>query len=158
MHQRSKPSVDTRGLKGCCPARSRRLKRCERMESPSFEALLSKLGTIFQMANSPPRITARRGGRAIKKISRSIRFSRGRGGVPIDGTRNTTPAASIRRFRLIFLVTPPTLLAVMRGGEFALFQMRPPPHIAVSAALAAALNDFCNPNVDRYASTEGKNT
>ncbi len=89
-------------------------------------ALLSKLGTIFKMANSPPRITARRGGGAIKKISRSIRFSRRRGGVPIDGTRNTTPAASIKRLRAIFLVTPPPLLAVMRGGEFVLFKMRPP--------------------------------
>ena len=93
---------------------------------------MSKLGTIFKMANSPPRITTRRGGRAIKKISRSIRFSRGRGGVPIDGTRNTTPAASIRRLRAIFLVTPPPLLAVMRGGEFALFKMRPLNHISLS--------------------------
>src|SRR5262245_37761466 len=77
------------------------------------------------MANSPPRITARRGGRAITKVSRSIRFSRGRGGVPIAGTRNATPAASIRRLRAFFLVTPPPLLAAMRGGEFALFKMRP---------------------------------
>src|SRR5262244_2107935 len=50
-------------------------------------------------------------------------LSRGRGGVPIDRTRNTTPAASIRRLRAVFLVTPPPLLAVMRGGEFALFKM-----------------------------------
>src|SRR5262245_43088188 len=78
------------------------------------------------MAHSPPRITARRGGRAIKKILRSIRFSRGRGGVPIDGTRNTTPPASIRRLRAFFLVTPPPLLAAMRGGEFAHFKMSPP--------------------------------
>src|SRR5262245_18692869 len=69
---------------------------------PSPYPLLSKLGIIFKMANSPPRITARRGGRAIKKILRSIRFSRGRGGVPIDGTRNTTPAAAIRRPCAIF--------------------------------------------------------
>jgi len=66
-----------------------------------------------------PRITARRGGRAIKKILRSIRFLRGRGGVPIERTRNTTPAASIRRLRANFLVTPPPLLAAMRGEEFA---------------------------------------
>ena len=96
------------------------------------KALLSKPGTIFKMADSPPRITARRGGRAIKKILRSIRFSRGRGGVPIAETRNTTPAASIRRLRAIFLVTPPPLLAVMRGGEFALFKMRPLNHISLS--------------------------
>jgi hypothetical protein len=46
-------------------------------------------------------------------------LSLGRGGVPIEGTRNTSPAASIRRLRTIFLVTPPPLLAVMREGEFA---------------------------------------
>src|SRR6476620_5147407 len=31
--------------------------------------------------------------------------------------RNTTPSASIRRLRAIYLMTPPPLLAVMRGGE-----------------------------------------
>src|SRR5215510_3258475 len=92
---------------------------------PSSKAQLSKLGTIFNKANSPPRITARRGGRAIKKILRSIRLLRGQGGVPIERTRNTTPAASIRRLRAIFLVTPPPLLAVMRGGDFALLKMAP---------------------------------
>src|SRR5262247_3310152 len=100
------------------------------------------------MANSPPRITARRGGRALKKILRSIRFLRGRGGVPIDGTRNTTPAASIRRLRTIFLATPPPLLAVMRGGEFALFNMRPPATYCCLGHAGRAFNDFCNPNLD----------
>src|SRR6476646_7225656 len=38
-------------------------------------------------------IAARRGGRAIKKISRSISLSRGRGGFPIESTMNTTPSA-----------------------------------------------------------------
>jgi hypothetical protein len=33
--------------------------------------------------------------------------------------RNTTPSASIRRLRAIYLMTPPPLLAVMRGGECA---------------------------------------
>src|SRR5262245_26696459 len=47
-----------------------------------------------------------------------------------------------RRLRAIFLVTPPPLLAVMRGGEFALFKRSPPPHIAVSAALDAPFNDL----------------
>src|SRR5262245_37318558 len=41
---------------------------------PSSKALLSKLWTIFKMANSPPRITARRGGRAIKKICAASAF------------------------------------------------------------------------------------
>src|SRR5215510_7121471 len=74
-------------------------------------------------------------------------LSRGRGGVPIDGTRNTTPAASIRRLRVIFLVTSPPLLAVMRGGEYRSFQNdTSQPHIAVSAALDRPLNDFCKHN------------
>jgi len=73
---------------------------------------------MFGLAHSPPRITARRGGRAIKKILRGIRFLRGQGGVPIDGQGTTTPAASIRRLRAIFLVTPPPLLAVMREFAF----------------------------------------
>src|SRR5262250_1752011 len=75
-----------------------------RPQSPPREAQLSKLGAIFNKANSPPRIAASRGGRAIKKILRSIRFLRGQGGVPIERTRNTTPAALIRRLRTIFLV------------------------------------------------------
>src|SRR5215813_12647582 len=62
-------------------------------------------------------------------------LSRGRGGVPIDGTRNTTPSASIRTLRTIFLVTPPPLLAVMRGGEFALFKMTPLNHLSLSRQL-----------------------
>jgi hypothetical protein len=59
-----------------------------------FEAGLFKLGAILKKANAPPRITARDGGRAIRKIPRSIRLSLGRGGVPIAATRNTIPAAS----------------------------------------------------------------
>src|SRR5262249_38140750 len=54
---------------------------------------------------------------------------RGQGGVPIERTRNTTPAASIRRLRAIFLVTPTPHLTVMRGGEFAFFRMTPLNHI-----------------------------
>src|SRR5262245_57129854 len=92
------------------------------------------------MATSPPRIIARRGGRAIKKILRSIRFSRGRGGVPIDGTRNTTPAASVRRLRTIFLVTPPPLLAAMRGGEIRSFQNETPNHIPLSRPRSTRLS------------------
>src|SRR5262245_52897395 len=77
-------------------------------------------------------------------------LSRGRGGVPIDGTRNTTPAASTRRLRAIFLVTSPPLLAVMRGGEYRSFQSdTSQPHIAVSAALDRPLNDFRKHNLDR---------
>jgi hypothetical protein len=79
-------------------------------------------------------------------------LSRRRGGVPIEETRNTFPAASIRRLRAIFLVTPPPLLAVMRG-DFAFFQndtSKPP--IVVSAVLDAPLNDFRKANLDTCAS------
>ena len=42
------------------------------MYSPPREAQLSKLGAIFKKANSPPRITARRGGGVTKKMARSL--------------------------------------------------------------------------------------
>src|SRR5262245_4381458 len=108
------------------------------------------------MAKSPPRITARRGGRAIKKILRSIRFLRGRGGVPIERTRNTTPAASIRRLRAIFLVTPPPLLAVMRGGEFAFSKMTPLNHICFLGRSGRASERFPQSNLDSCASRGGE--
>src|SRR5436309_14959497 len=59
---------------------------------------------------SPPCITARRGGRAIQKISRSIRLSRGRGGFPMNPKRKTTSAASASVASRNFLddaATPP---------------------------------------------------
>src|SRR5215813_1800703 len=118
------------------------------MYTTSSKAQLSKLGAIFNKANSPPRITARRGGRAIKKILRSIRFLRGQGGVPIERTRNTTPAASIRRLRAIFLVTPPPLLAVMRGGEFAFFKMTPLNRICFLGRSGRASERFPQSNLD----------
>src|SRR5215470_14059826 len=92
------------------PLDRRTLREIFLMSRPSLLTRHSCTGAIFNKANSPPRITARRGGRAIKKILRSIRFLRGQGGVPIERTRNTTPAASIRRLRAIFLgdaATPP---------------------------------------------------
>src|SRR5438046_9769938 len=36
----------------------------------------------------------RRGGRVIKKLRPSLRWTRGRGGFPIENKRKTTPAAS----------------------------------------------------------------
>src|SRR5262250_3927284 len=123
-----------------------------RPQSPSREAQLSKLGAIFNKANSPPRIIARRGGRAIKKILRSIRFLRGQGGVPIERTRNTTPAAAIMRLRTIFLVTPPPLLAVMRGGEFAFFKMTPLNHICFFGRSGRASERFPQSNLDSFSS------
>jgi hypothetical protein len=62
-------------------------------------------------------------------------LSLGRGGAPIEGTRDTSPAASIRKLRAIFLVTPPPLLAVMRGEEFAFSKSHSKPNIVVLAVL-----------------------
>src|SRR6185436_2741395 len=120
------------------------------------KAQLSKLGDIFNKANSPPRITARRGGRAIKKILRSIRFLQRQNSVPIERTRNTTPTASIRRLRAIFLVTPPPLLAVMRGGEFAFFKMTPLNHICFLSRSGRASERFPQSNLDSCSSKEGR--
>jgi len=66
---------------------------------------------------SPPCITARRGGRAIKKISRSIRRSRGRGGFPMRTKGKPPRLRQLRWLREIFLMTQTPLLAVMQGGE-----------------------------------------
>jgi hypothetical protein len=41
-------------------------------------------------------------------------------GKPLANKRKTTPAASLRWLREIFLMTQPPLLAVMQGGEFSL--------------------------------------
>src|SRR5262245_9151041 len=73
------------------------------------------------------------------------------------GTRNTTPAASIRKLRAVFLMTQPPLLAVVRGGEFALLQSdTSKPHPAVWAASDRPLNNFLQSNLDSCASKEGK--
>src|SRR5262245_58776280 len=78
-------------------------------------------------------------------------FLRGQGGVPIERTRNTTPAASIRRLRAIFLVTPPPLLAVMRGGDFAFFKMTPLNHICFLGRSGRASERFPQSNLDSCA-------
>src|SRR6266571_5316127 len=78
---------------------------------------------------SPPCITARRGGRAIKKISRSIRRSprsasalarslkKCRGGFPMRTKGKPPRLRRLRWLREIFLMTQTPLLAVMQGGE-----------------------------------------
>src|SRR5215831_16381560 len=95
---------------------------------PSLGALLSKLETIFKMANSPPRITARTGWC-------SDRWDKEHhpDGVDKEGSRH-------------FLVTPPPLLAVMRGGEFALFKMRPPTTYRCLNRAGRASQRLRNPN------------
>src|SRR5215471_5849442 len=79
--------------------------------------------SVFQQSEFPSSHYREEGWPSDQENSAQHPLSRGRGGIPIDGTRNTTPAASIRRLRAIFLVTPPPLLAVMRGGECAFLKM-----------------------------------
>src|SRR5262245_16584116 len=107
---------------------------------PTSEGL-SKLGTIFKMANSPPRITTRRGGRAIKKISRGIRFSRGRGWCSDRWDKEHHPGGVHKEASRHFLgdaATPPRGDA--RRGIRSFQKETPQLHIAVSAALDAPLN------------------
>src|SRR5437667_12355056 len=70
---------------------------------------LRRLRGIFLMgAATPP--CARRGGRAIQKISRSIRLSRGRGGFPMNRKRKPPRLRLLRWLRQIFFddaATPP---------------------------------------------------
>jgi len=98
----------------------------------SFEAQLSKLGAIFNKANSPPRITARRGGGVTKKVARSLLIDAA--GVVFLISSIGTPLCprEKRMLRDIFLIARPPLLAVMRGGEFAFFKMSPLKHISFS--------------------------
>src|SRR5437773_6217510 len=64
---------------------------------------------------------ARRGGRAIQKISRSIRLSRGRGGFPMNPKGKQPRLLLLRWLRPIFFddaATPPFGgAAVVQGGE-----------------------------------------
>jgi len=81
---------------------------------------MSFRGVILKKANSPPRITARRGGGVTKKMVRSLLI-------------DAAGVVFLVRSSSIFLIARPPLLAVMRGAEFALLKMapnldsRPPP-------------------------------
>ena len=82
-------------------------------------------GVILQKANSPPRITARRGGGDTKKMARSLLIDAA-GVVFLVRSIGTPPCPRKKRMlRSIFLIARPPLLAVMRGGEFALLKMAP---------------------------------
>src|SRR5215510_10657055 len=82
-------------------------------------------GVILKKANSPPRITARRGGGVTKKMARSLLIDAA-GVVFLVRSIGTPPCPRKKRMlRSIFLIARPPLLAVMRGGEFALLKMAP---------------------------------
>jgi len=65
-------------------------------------------------------VKRRRGGCVIKKISRSLRSRRSRGGFPFRSIGTPPRPREQRMLRDIFLIARPPLLAVMRGGESAL--------------------------------------
>src|SRR3989442_5869684 len=84
--------------------------------------------SVIPLLASPPRsasaiarsLKKRRGGRAIKKISRSLRCSRGRGGFPMENKKENHPVCAEQGgFATSYLTAQPPLLAVMQGGEHA---------------------------------------
>src|SRR5262245_59577613 len=65
---------------------------------------------ILTRSNSPPRITARRGGGVTKEMARSLLIGGRQGGVPCPIDRNTTPSSRKPTLRAYFLdrsATPP---------------------------------------------------
>src|SRR5262245_30636668 len=75
------------------------------------------------LQNSPPCITARRGGCAINQMSRSLLCWRRRGWFSFRVSIGKLPRPRGQRtLRDIFLIARPPLLAVMQGGEFALLR------------------------------------
>src|SRR5215475_3229948 len=82
-------------------------------------------GLILKRANSPPRITARRGGGVTKKMARSLLMDAA-GVVFLVPSIGTPPRPREKRMlRDIFLIARPPLLVVMRGGEFAILKIVP---------------------------------
>jgi hypothetical protein len=83
---------------------------------------VDRSSVILKRANSPPRITARRGGGVTKKMARSLLIDAA-GVVFLVRSIGTPPCPRKKRMlRSIFLIARPPLLAVMRGGEFALLK------------------------------------
>src|SRR5215468_10480699 len=82
-------------------------------------------GVILKKANSPPRITARRGGGVTKRMARSLLI--GAAGVVFLVRSIGTPPCPRKSgcCAVFFLIARPPLLAVMRGGECALLKMPP---------------------------------
>ena len=95
-------------------------------EFPSLSrACCPTRGTLSRRGYSPPWI--RRGGRDLKKISRSNLLGSGRGGsfkLPIIGGLNEPPRLrELMWLRESFLIAQPPLL--IQGGEFALLAIVP---------------------------------
>src|SRR5207249_4668358 len=78
--------------------------------------------------NSPP--WQRRGGRAIQKISRSIRLSRGRGGFPVNPKGKPPRLRLLRRLRGICLMGAASPPCSRRGLRLSLQLSSMPPRPA----------------------------
>src|SRR5262245_9720272 len=102
------------------------LQKSLRGASSAAETAICGLGgLILKRANSPPRITARRGGGVTKKIVRSLLMDAA-GVVFLVPSIGTPPRPREKRMlRNIFVIARPPLLAVMRGGEFAILKIVP---------------------------------
>src|SRR5262245_24529161 len=82
-------------------------------------------GLILKRANSPPRITARRGGGVTKKKARSLLMDAA-GVVFLVPSIGTPPRPRKKRMlRNIFLIARPPLLSEVRGGGFAILKFSP---------------------------------
>src|SRR6185369_12503384 len=90
------------------------LARRRRNESGADGEAVKQHGRMFQAGHSPPCITARRGGRAIKKISRSSADREA--GVVFRWMQKENHPGCVRfgRCATFFLMTQPPL-AVMQG-------------------------------------------
>src|SRR5262245_56036363 len=100
--------------------RSRRNVACERPPQLHLQLKLRPIGLALRGFNAViPLLASPQGGEAerVRKISRSIRISRGRDGFPTAHERKTTPSASASVAPHNFLMTQTPLLAVMQGGE-----------------------------------------
>src|ERR1051325_5864601 len=92
-------------------------------------ALILRKRSVIEGVNSLesdtfPSLHHRKEGRTAssRKMPRSHRSRRSRGGFPFVPNRKTTPASRQRRLRDILLIARPPLLAVVLGGEFCLIQ------------------------------------
>src|SRR5262249_43508585 len=126
---------------------------------------LSKVGHHFQEGEIPSSHHREEGWPSDQENIAQHPFSRGRGGVPIDGTRNTTPAASIRRLRTIFLVTPPPLLcrASVKAESHGLWvskitaaSKRIDTSVSSVAILLPRRSPYCSPNPPLLIGSEGR--
>jgi hypothetical protein len=86
--------------------------------------------------DSPPCITARRGGCVINKCREATEADADGMVFLVVRNRKTTPASRLRTLRDILLIAQPPLLAVVQGGESA----RPKPLDIIHSSIDRAYN------------------